>query len=50
MSLETGCIMSGYPMNTAVVWDLFAFKIYPVLHDMYSLGIRGEMFKETQSN
>jgi hypothetical protein len=37
-------------MKPAVVRDLFAFKIYTVFHGMYSLGIRGEMFKETQSN
>lgn len=47
---QTGCIISGYPVKTSVVRDLFTFKIYTVFHGMYSLGIHGEIFKETQSN
>jgi hypothetical protein len=47
---QTGCIISGYPVKTSVVRDLFTFKIYTEFDGMYSLGIRGEIFKGTQSN
>jgi len=43
-------IISEYPVKTPVVRGLFTFKICTVFHGMYSRGIRGEIFKETQSN